>query len=104
MKMTVIFNSGETSEIEISNQPTLEFEQIDILLPAGEIAHTPGFHKWLPLTSDQDLSQLVEQSKGQAFELLNDTWQVIHCFVMTNGHSIFYRQAFQISNQHASIT
>jgi len=84
------FNKSEI-EIEISNEPIVNFEKLKIATKDGSEAYISCNHKWNLLESTSDLTALIEG--GLSFNLFSDKWLVKRCWVLEDRKSIYFKDA-----------
>lgn len=85
-------NISHTMDVEISNAPTLTFDELAVPTVDGNIAFVAGTHFWNRLLPTTDLTPLV----GQWFDLECEEWKITDCIQCVDG-SIFFRNATMIS-------
>jgi len=78
-------------DVEISDIPSITFEEVAVPTPDGNIAMVAGRHYWNRLRTDSDLTPLI----GQFFNLENDEWKITDCILTVDG-TIFFRNAVKI--------
>jgi len=76
-------------EINVSNQPVVEFEELNVILPGGGIAHVAGAYSWNRLKTRTNCSKLF----GQQFNMESDDWFVEGCYILEDKKTIYFRNA-----------
>jgi hypothetical protein len=77
--------------VEITNIPTLTFEQVEIAHPLGYDAFIAGNHTWNRLETTTDLTPFY----GRVFQMSNDEWDIHNCVVCKGGTQIYFQNAIQ---------
>jgi len=81
-------NYTHTQDVEVSNEPTLTFDEIAVHTSDGNFAFINGAHFWNRLLTNVDMTPYY----GQWFNMESDDWKVDDCIVCIDG-SIFFRNA-----------
>jgi len=76
-------------EINVSNHPVVEFEQLNVAMPDGSIAHVAGAYSWNRLKTRTNCSKLL----GKQFNMESEDWLVEGCYILEDKKTIYFRNA-----------
>ena len=79
-------------KIEVTNEPVVTFEKIQIATVDDSEAFIAGPHSWNRLESSSDLTPLF----GQCFNMTSEKWSLDYCYVCLDKKTIFFRNAVML--------
>lgn len=75
-------------EINGLNEPKVKFEELEVLLADGTIAHLAGNYSWNRIKTRTNCSKLY----GQEFEMHSDDWIIDGCYILADK-TIYFKNA-----------
>jgi len=77
--------------VEITNIPTVTFEEVEIAHPKGLDCRIAGSHSWNRLETTTDLTPFI----GMVFQMENDEWSIQNCLVCKDITKIYFANAIK---------
>lgn len=77
--------------VEVTNEPVVSFEEIEIAHPKGLDAKIQGPHQWNRLITTTDLTPFY----GKVFQMENDEWEIHNCVVCRDPTQIYFINAIK---------